>query len=150
MLTIVGQCHCGNLQHTLTLAEHIKHLSVLMCSCSYCRLHSPQWLGKPVLACHLRAEQASEFKPYRLASPSVDYVLCSHCGVLMSSVTWIDQHLYMAVNAATLILPSQVEIDQDQWVAMGESEEWRRERRRQSWISEVTLSTGLKDRLSPR
>lgn len=150
MLTIVGQCHCGNLQHTLTLPEHTKHLSVLLCSCSYCRLHSPKWLHKPVLSCHLRAEQASELGPYRFASPCIDYVLCSYCGVLMSAVTWIDHRLYMSVNAATLVMPSQIEVDQDQWVAMGESEEWRRERRRQTWINEITLSSGLKDRLIPR
>jgi len=150
MLTIVGQCHCGNLQHSLTLAEHIKHVSVLSCSCTFCRLHSPKWLGKPVSSCHLRAEQASDVRPYRLASPSVDYVVCSHCGVLMSALMWIDRQLYMNVNVATLVLPAQLEVDQDLWVAMGESEEWRRERRRQTWISEVTLSTGLKERLTPR
>jgi hypothetical protein len=107
-------------------------------------------LGKPVVSCHLRAEVASEVRPYRLASSSIDYVLCSHCGVLMSAITWIEQHMYMSINAATLVLPSQLDIDQDLWVNTGESEEWRRERRKATWIDEITLSTGLKDRLLPR
>lgn len=150
MLTITGQCHCGNLHMTLTMADHIRHATVLTCSCSFCQLHSPRWLAKPVLNCHLRAEQASSVQPYRLASPSVDYVVCSHCGVLTAAYTWINQQMFMTVNAVTLVLPSQLDIDQDQWVAMGESEEWRRERRRQTWINDVTLSSGLKERLLPR
>lgn len=149
-LTLLGQCHCGNLEHRISLPAKLHSITACVCRCGFCRLHQPLWLGSPATSYYLRAEDASAVAPYRLGHPNADYILCPHCGVVMTALTRSEGHWLAMVNAVTLVLPASVSLDQDVFHPGNESPSERKERRLRSWIGDISFSSGLQQQITVR
>ncbi|NQD36897.1 hypothetical protein HPT27_07645 [Permianibacter sp. IMCC34836] len=106
MLTITGQCHCGNLSSSMTLPAAVGNLTVFGCPCSFCRLQGASWFGGPGKDLQLTAELPSQATWYVAGQHLPRILLCQHCGVVVAAVTRIGGQWYGVINAKTAVLPA--------------------------------------------
>jgi hypothetical protein len=137
-----GGCHCGQVRYRFTRAPHSEALAARRCECRFCRGHGAAYTGEPdgKLAIELAREGA--VRPYRFASQVVDFLLCSHCGVLTAALSRIDGRTYAVINANTLdrpigVQPARVDFSDE---TPGQAEA----RRKRHWIGRVTVQVAAK------
>lgn len=138
MLTIQGQCHCGNLSSTLLLPEHTVSLTLYGCSCSFCRLHACTWLGEPAQKLTLSAEIPEQSGWYATGQLAPDYLLCRRCGVALAAISYFGDAWYGIINAQTALLPA---LPQDflPFRQTNLTDQQRLTLRRQRWVRGVEL-----------
>lgn len=147
MPIIKGQCHCGNLSCTLTVPDHVTHLTLYGCTCSYCRLHACSWLGNPAEALTLGAEMPEEAGWYSTGALHPHYLLCRHCGVVLATIGHFGDDWFGIMNAQAAVLPP---LPQDFMPfrpdPMTDAE--RLQLRRQRWVKGVRFTGGLQPPLA--
>lgn len=138
MLTIQGQCHCGNLSSHLDLPEHTASLTLYGCSCSFCRLHACTWLGEPAQKLTLSAESPEQSTWYATGQLAPNYLLCRRCGVVLAAVSYFEEAWYAILNAQTALLPA---LPQDflPFRQTNLTDQQRLTLRRQRWVRGVEL-----------
>ncbi len=105
MLTVKGQCHCGNLSSVLEFPADTHHFTVFGCHCSFCRLHGASWIGDPATRLTLSAEDPGLAGWYCHGALSNHYLLCQHCGGVMAACFPLDGIWHGIVNVLTTLLP---------------------------------------------
>lgn len=142
MPVIKGQCHCGNLSCSLVVPDHIAHLTLYACACSFCRLHACTWLGNPADSLSFNAEDPAEVGWYATGALHPNYLLCRHCGVVIATVSNLGDGWYGIINAEAAVLPP---LPQDLLPFRPEplTDAQRLAMRRQRWVKHVQFGSGL-------
>ena len=135
-----GGCHCGNLRYRYLSSHDAATLPLRQCGCSYCRRTGARYSADPAGALHLAIGDAQAVTRHQFASKAVEFLLCRHCGVLTAALTRVDDTLLAVINANTLDHAATGACTTSDFSA--ETEEQGRQRRRRTWIADVTLSHG--------
>ncbi|MGH8402005.1 MAG: GFA family protein, partial [Gammaproteobacteria bacterium] len=102
MHKINGGCHCGNILVELELAHAPENYNPRACDCDFCRKHSAAYVSDPQgsLSCRINDERYCGW--YRQGSGIAEFLICTHCGVLVAVLYRNDGQLHAAVNAKAI------------------------------------------------
>ena len=137
-----GNCHCGAIRVALTMEESAS-LSPRHCGCDFCQRHGALYVSVPAGELTLTLTEPDLVSRYRFGHETATFLLCQRCGVLAAATCELEGQLYAVLNANVLAPP--LTVDQGSVpVADYEAEgiDVRLGRRRQRWISQVTVVEG--------
>jgi hypothetical protein len=107
-----------------------------------CRRHGASYISDPKAQLTLRYRDQSQLSLYRVGHRTVQWVICSRCGVLTAVLCEIEGRLRAVVRVQSMVEHS---FPQPEVVMNFESEsvEERLQRRAKTWIGSVTVSPPL-------
>jgi len=100
--TLLGGCHCGRLQVAYTTAQDPAGVHPRACDCTFCRKHGAAYVSDPAGRLAVAEREPGALRRYRQGSDTADFLLCGHCGVLVTVTVAHGGRVYGAVNAGCL------------------------------------------------
>jgi hypothetical protein len=101
-ISLVGECHCGQLRVALDITRPSSEISPRVCDCRFCRKHGAAWVSDPLGMLRINASEERDMLRYRQGSETADMLLCAHCGVLVAVVFEYEGTLFGAINAGCI------------------------------------------------
>jgi hypothetical protein len=137
-MLIRGSCHCGNISFELDWDPDPKEIPARACTCSFCTKHGGVWTSNPKGALKIGVRDASLVSRYSFGTGTALFHVCARCGGVPVVTSEIDGRLYavVSVNAFNGIDPSMIRRGPMSFEE--ESTESRLERRKRSWIANVS------------
>ena len=142
MQRIQGACHCQNITFELDWPLDEVQVPVRACSCSFCRKHVAEYASHREASLRATVADESLLTRYRFGTGTSEFFVCSRCGVVPFATSSIDGTLYAVVNVNSFadlmrfrFMTTITDFD-------GEDPERRLERRRRTWIPNVTVTCG--------
>lgn len=137
-----GNCHCGAIRVALTMEESAT-LSPRHCGCGFCQRHGALYVSVPSGRLTLTLAEPDRVSRYRFGHETATFLLCQRCGVLAAATCELEGRLHAVLNANVLAPPLGVDPGSVP-VADYEAEDIgsRLDRRRERWISHVTVVEG--------
>lgn len=138
-----GACHCRAIRVALNVAEGTAQLSPRHCGCDFCQKHQGLYVSAPDGELEIAIADEGAVNRYAFGHKTAEFLVCKTCGVVPSVISEIDGRLYGIVNANALEPPLSVDESQIPTADYGaETEADRLGRRKQRWISKVTVTLG--------
>lgn len=102
MRMLPGSCHCGQLRIEFSTAQDPASIITRACDCSFCRKHGAAYISDPAGKLSVSENHAGALREYRQGSNKAQFLVCSHCGVLVAVIVRHDSRIYGAANAGCL------------------------------------------------
>ncbi|MGA9854872.1 MAG: aldehyde-activating protein [Gammaproteobacteria bacterium] len=141
MTTLIGRCHCGNLQISFETGFTQADLPLRACRCSFCRAHGAVTTTDPNGRVSINTKDPTKIRHYRFGLGITDFLICANCGVFVAAVMQIDGTLYASLNSNVLGMRAQLQGQPRAVDYEGESIDQRRTRRKQQWTPAVFTGT---------
>lgn len=137
---LTGRCHCGNIEFHFYTDLVVGKLPVRVCTCSFCTKHAARYTSDPAGQIKVIIHESKFLTRYRHGTGTADFLVCARCGVSPLVLCSINNELHAIVNINALedvaiFTQAAKFVDYD-----GETQLSRLERRKNSWISKVTVS----------
>lgn len=137
-MIVQGRCHCGNIGFSLTWDPDPAEIPARACTCSFCTKHGGVWTSNPRGALKIAVKDPALVSRYAFGTRTAQFHVCARCGIVPVVTSGIDGREYavVSVNAFEGIDPARIRrasISFD-----GEGTDSRFERRKRSWIADVT------------
>ncbi len=142
MRTILGKCHCGNIEYELQWPESGKALAVRACGCSFCTKHGGVYTSHPDARLNARIADANCVNKYVFGTETAEFYVCTRCGAVPFVTSTIEGVEFAVVNVNTFENVDASELDSSTTDFDGESVEGRLERRKRNWIPRVSVRAG--------
>lgn len=129
-----GACHCGNVRIAYETVVAPEQARPRACQCSFCRKQNTRTVSDPAGRLEFLVRDGEQLARYRFALGLSDYLVCRICGVYVGSfMADPDDRRGLATLMVNVLdeerrFPAPEPISYD-----GESEDAKRERRRQRW-----------------
>jgi hypothetical protein len=136
---ITGSCHCGNIRYELDWPGEPGTIPVRACDCSFCTRHGGVWTSHPRATLAVTVRDESQHSRYRFGTGTADFHVCARCGTVPVVTSEIDGHAYAVVNTNTFENVERTRLAAAPASFGVEDTTTRLERRRRSWIAEVTV-----------
>ena len=140
-MLISGQCRCGNISLKLEWLPEPSRIPAWACSCSFCQTHNGVWTSSPSAKLQVQIHNPTLLTRHTFDTRTAEFLICKQCEDIPVVTSEIDGRLYAVVNVHALHGISPTLLKHFQSDFDGESVEERLSRRRQNWISNVTLTT---------
>ena len=142
-MLISGQCRCGNISFNLEWLPDPSRIPAWACACSFCQAHRGVWTSSPSAKLQVQINNLTQLTQHTFGTRTADFLICKQCEDIPLVTSEIDGRLYAVVNVHALhgvppTLFKHLQSDFD-----GEGVEERINRRRQHWISNVTITSPL-------
>ena len=140
-MLISGQCRCGNISLNLEWLPDPSRIPAWVCSCSFCQAHKGVWTSSSSAKLQVQINNPTLLTRHTFGTRTADFLICKQCEDIPVVTSEIDGRLYAVVNVHALhgIPPTLLKHFQSDFE--GESVEERTNRRRQNWISNVTVTS---------
>lgn len=140
-MLISGQCRCGNISLNLEWLPDPSRIPAWACTCSFCQAHKGVWTSSSSAKLQVQINNPTLLTRHTFGTRTADFLICKQCEDIPVVTSEIDGRLYAVVNVHTLrgIPPTLLKHFQSDFD--GESVEERTNRRRQNWISNVTVTS---------
>ncbi len=142
MRTILGRCHCGNIEYTLLWPNTDDTIAVRACGCTFCRKHEGVYTSHPDAQLVARIADATWANTYVFGTETAEFHVCSRCGVVPFVTSTIDDAVYAVVNVNTFENVDSAELAASSADFDGENVAQRLARRKGNWIANVTIKFG--------
>lgn len=139
-MQISGHCQCGNISFDLECSPEPTEISARACACSFCTARNAIWTSLPNAKLAIRILSRERVDRHTFATGTAEFHICRQCGDVPFVTSQIDGNCFAVVNVNMLqgISPSLLKHSQADFD--GEGLEARIERRRQHWISDVSIA----------
>ncbi len=141
-MLIHGKCHCGNISFVLSWEPDPERIPVRACSCSFCAKHGGVWTSYPGGALRIAITEPALLSRYAFGTCTAQFLVCARCGIVPAVTSSIDGRLYAVVNANTFEAVEPALLQRGSASFDGEGQETRLQRRKRSWIADVTCVEG--------
>ena len=140
-MLISGQCRCGNISLNLEWLPDPSRIPAWACTCSFCQAHNGVWTSSSSAKLQVQINNPTLLTRHTFGTRTADFLICKQCEDIPVVTSEIDGRLYAVVNVHALrgIPPTLLKHFQSDFD--GESVEERTNRRRQNWISCVTVTS---------
>ena len=140
-MLISGQCRCGNISLNLEWLPDPSRIPAWACTCSFCQAHKGVWTSSSSAKLQVQINNPTLLTRHTFGTGTADFLICKQCEDIPVVTSEIDGRLYAVVNVHALrgIPPTLLKHFQSDFD--GESVEERTNRRRQNWISCVTVTS---------
>ena len=137
-MKIHGKCHCGNIAFSLTWEPDPKEIPARACGCSFCTKHGGVWTSNPKSKLEVAVKDPAAVSRYQFGTRTAEFHICTRCGIVPVVTSRIDGHLYavVSVNAFEGVDPALLSRGPTNFD--GEGTDSRLERRKRSWIADVS------------
>ncbi len=140
MRTILGKCHCGNIEYEFLWPEPGNEIPVRACSCTFCRKHNGVYTSHPRGQLKARISDRSRINRYTFGTKTAAFYICTSCGVVPFVISEIQDKTYAVVNVHTF-----EDVNSEEFVSSvtdfnGETIDGRLQRRARNWIPRVTIA----------
>jgi hypothetical protein len=98
MVTLKGQCHCGNVQLDVELTQPPGAYQPRACDCEFCQKHGAAYISDPQGALALHVKDGRLLKKYRQGSGRAFCLLCTGCGVVVGAAYEEKGQTFAALN----------------------------------------------------
>jgi hypothetical protein len=139
--TIVGRCHCGNIEYGFRLPLSDGPIPVRACGCSFCRKHQGVWTSRPDGSVTMRLRSDERVNRYRFGTRTAEFFVCIECGVVPIVCATIDGIVYAVVNVNTFETGAPHELVSSATNFDGESLDQRLSRRRRNWTPVASIES---------
>ena len=139
MRRINGKCHCGNISYEFLWPEPDSCIPVRACSCTFCIKHGGVYTSHPDGQLTVQISDRTLVNQYSFGTKTAEFHICTECGALPFVTSAIEGKVYAVVNVNTFEGIDRSELDSSVTDFDGESVGDRLERRKQKWISQVTI-----------
>lgn len=102
MATLRGSCHCGRLRVEFSTDQDAASIVPRACDCSFCQKHGAAYISDPAGRMSIMESEPGATRVYRQGSNAAQFLLCSHCGVLVAVVLEHEARRYGVANAGCL------------------------------------------------
>ena len=138
------QCHCGNIRLRFHTEQSPAELPQRRCLCGFCASHGAVYTSDRNGRVEIEVKDAKLVSRYRnpdsISAHTMFFLVCSVCGVPPIAVSEIDGKEYAVINIRRGCTP-RIELDQVADMDFdSEALEPRLERRKATWIPEVSWS----------
>lgn len=142
MWRLSGGCHCGNVLAEVGLTKPPATYNPRVCDCDFCRKHGTAYISDPAGSLRLHVNDEQYTIRYRHGLAIAEFLLCSHCGVVLGAMLRGDSgQLHGVCNAR--VLEGWSQFGSEQGVSPKSLSASERVRRWQSlWFSELSLVIG--------
>src|SRR5690349_4853118 len=139
-MLIHGGCHCGNISFHLTWDPEPREVPARACDCTFCTKHGGVWTSNPKGALRVEVKDPARVSKYEFGTRTATFHICSSCGVVPLVTSELDGRTYavVSVNAMNGLDPALIKRAPISFE--GEALGPRLERRKRSWIPEVTFA----------
>ena len=137
-----GACHCGAIGVAFEVEDDAA-LCPRHCGCSFCQKHGSLYVSAPSGRLTITLAEPDRVSRYAFGHKTATFLICSRCGVEAAAVCEMEGRLYAVLNANLLSPPLAVDRASVP-IADYEAEDvpGRLDRRKQRWISNVTIVEG--------
>jgi len=139
MRRINGKCHCGNVSYEFLWPESGSSIPVRACSCTFCTKHGGVYTSHPDGQLTVQISNQNLAHQYSFGTKTAEFHICTECGAVPFVTSTIEEKMYAVVNVNTFEGVDRSELDSSVTDFDGESVGDRLERRKQKWISQVTI-----------
>ena len=140
MRRIDGKCYCGNITYEFHWPLGGKEIPVRACSCSFCTKHGGIYTSHREAELRAVIHDQSLITKYTFATGTAEFFICSRCGAAPFVTSMIQGRLYAVVNANTFEGVDRALFQSRVTSFDGETPENRLERRKSTWIPNVTIA----------
>jgi len=140
MQRIAGGCHCGTITFVLYSPAGSESLPVRACTCSFCRGHGAVYTSHREGALDVVVRDRSGLARYTFATATAEFFVCRHCGVMPLVTSTIEGRQYAVVNVNACDGVEREALIASATCFDGESVEQRLQRRKRTWIPNVTVT----------
>jgi hypothetical protein len=140
LVTIEGNCHCGNMSYTLRWPVSSPEIPVRECGCTFCRKHGGAWTSHQQSVLQANVRNSLLVSKYKFGTETAEFYVCTRCGVVPFVISSIDSHLYAVVNTNTFGDKEKLRISCTHANFDGEDLGDRLERRTRNWIANVRIA----------
>ncbi len=140
MRRIEGKCHCGNITYEFHWPLDGAEIPVQACSCSFCTKHGGIYASHREAALRAVIYDQSLITKYTFATRTAEFFICSRCGAVPFVTSIIQDRRYAVVNANTFEGIDRASFRSAVTDFDGEPTESRLERRKRTWIPQVTIA----------
>jgi len=142
-MLITGQCQCGNISFHLEWLPDPTRIPAWACACSFCQAHKGVWTSSPSADLKVRISNLALLTRHTFGTRTAEFLICKQCEDIPLVTSEIDGRLYAVVNVHALQDISPTLFKHFNSNFDGESIEERAKRRRQNWISNVSITGPL-------
>ena len=141
-MIIQGRCHCGNIGFSLSWDPDPVEIPARACTCSFCTKHGGVWTSNPRGALKIALKDPALVSRYAFGTRTAQFHVCARCGIVPVVTSRIDGREYavVSVNAFEDIDPARIRRTSISFD--GEGTDSRLERRKRSWIADVSWVEG--------
>jgi hypothetical protein len=140
MRTIKGACHCGNIRFEYEWPLPGAEIPVRACGCDFCTKHRGSYTSHPDAKLDAVITDEELISRYSFATGTAEFYVCSRCGVVPFVTSRIDDRLFAVVNLNSFDNSEPVTLSEAKTDFDGESVESRLERRKRTWIPNVSIT----------
>jgi hypothetical protein len=102
MKTILGGCHCGNIELEAQFSKPLESYSPRVCDCGFCMKHGAAYVSDPQGTLRFVVRNQDDCRKYLQGSDLATFVLCARCGVLTGVLYRSSSQLFAALNARVI------------------------------------------------
>jgi hypothetical protein len=138
-MKIEGKCHCGNISYVFDWPGDQSEIPVRSCGCTFCVKHCGTYTSHRDAKIEAVIHDEALVSKYRFGTGTADFFVCSRCGAVPFVTSEIQGRLFAVVNVNTFegVDPSILKRSATNFD--GEDTESRLDRRRRTWIPNVSI-----------
>ncbi len=138
-MKIDGKCHCGNISYVFDWPGDGSKIPVRACSCTFCLKHGGTYTSHRDAKLSAVIRDQSLVSRYRFGTATAVFFVCSRCGAVPFITSEIDGRLYAVVNVNTFEGIDRSVFQRAVTNFDGEETKSRLDRRKRTWIPNVTI-----------
>ena len=127
-----GACHCGAVAVWFDTDQAAEETPARACTCSFCARHGAHVVSDPAGWMEVRSAPGA-LNRYRFASGTVEFLLCSECGVYVGATIQDGEHTLGIINVVGAGLDGFEGATATAMDYSDETAEQKLERRRAKW-----------------
>ncbi len=139
MRTILGKCHCGNIEYEFLWPEPDLPIPVRACSCTFCKKHGGVYTSHPAGKLNASVSDGTLINKYTFGTKTAEFYICRVCGAVPFVTSTIDGSRYAVVNVNTFENVERSDLSSSVTDFDGENVEGRLQRRQRNWIPQVSI-----------
>ena len=138
-MRIEGKCHCGNISYVFDWTGDRSEIPVRSCGCTFCVKHGGTYTSHRDATLEAVIRDDGLVSKYRFGTGTADFFVCSQCGAVPFVTSKIQNRLFAVVNVNTFEGIDKSILKRTATDFDGEDTENRLERRRRTWIQNVSI-----------
>lgn len=138
-MRIEGKCHCGNITYVFHWPGDASEIPVRSCGCTFCIKHGGTYTSHREAKLTAAIHDKESVSKYRFGTGTADFFVCSRCGAVPFVTSEIQGQVHAVVNVNTFEDVDRAIFRQSMTDFDGEDTESRLDRRRRTWIPNVSI-----------
>jgi hypothetical protein len=138
-MRIEGKCHCGNISYVFDWPGDQSQIPVRSCGCTFCVKHGGTYTSHRDATLESVIRDEASVSKYRFGTGTADFFVCSRCGALPFVTSEIQGRIFAVVNVNTFEGVDHSILKRSAANFDGEDTESRLDRRRRTWIPDVSI-----------